>query len=90
MTRWPVPQSWFSRLPKLVMSSRICAGMPLPGEVGEEILGQAQVHALDDRQEHGASLGVLPAVLVEVGVLLDVVLERRRLFGGRVDRGRRR
>src|SRR5207302_1005350 len=50
----------------------------------EQILNDAQVDAVDDGIEHGASLGVLATVRAEVGIVLDVLLEGCSLFGGRV------
>ena len=47
----------------------------------EHILTDAEVHALQHRQEDGAALGVLATMLAQVLVLGDVRIPRRRLFG---------
>ena len=57
---------------------RIWPRVPLAADVPEEVLRHAEVEALDHREEDGAALGVLAAVLAQVRVLLDVGVERLR------------
>ncbi len=88
--RWLTPQLSFSRLPKLMMSSRIWPECRCAPKMWKMLLAHAEVDALDHRQEDAAALGVLAAVLAQIRVLRDVGVPRRRLFGGGERAARRR
>ncbi len=46
-------------------------------DVREQVLRDAEVGAVHDRQQHGAALRVFAAMLAQIAILLDVRLERR-------------
>ena len=76
--RWPTPQLLFSRLPKLVMSRRIWPVCLWPAILKTTSWHDAQVDAVDHRQEHRVALGVLAAVRAQVAVVVDQLSRTRR------------
>jgi hypothetical protein len=52
----------------------------LAAHVPEHVLGEAQIDRVDSRQEYGVAFGVLSAMRAEIVVVLNQLVECRRLL----------